>query len=36
MSSEVIFTLGFVVGALIGILLGVFTMACFIVGRDKE
>ena len=36
MNSVEIFTLGFVIGLLVGVLTGGFLMCCFIVGSDKE
>lgn len=36
MSSEVIFTLGFVIGLLIGVLTGGFLMCCFVVAGDSD
>lgn len=36
MSSEVIFTLGFIVGLLIGGLVSMFLLCCFIVGDDEH
>lgn len=36
MSSEVIFTLGFIVGLLIGGLVSMFLLCCFMVGSDKK
>ena len=36
MSGEVIFTLGFIVGLLIGGIVSMFLLCCFIAGSDKE
>ena len=36
MSSEIIFTLGFVIGLLVGVLTGGFLMCCFIAGKDDQ
>ena len=36
MSSELIFTLGFVIGLLVGVLTGGFLMCCFVVAGDSD
>ena len=36
MSSEIIFTLGFVIGLLVGVLTGGFLMCCFVVAGDSD
>lgn len=36
MSSELIFTLGFVIGLLVGVLTGGFLMCCFVVAKDGQ
>ena len=36
MSSEIIFTLGFIIGLLVGVLTGGFLMCCFVVAGDSD
>ena len=36
MTSEIIFTLGFVIGLLVGVLTGGFLMCCFVVSGDSD
>lgn len=36
MSNEVIFTLGFIVGLLVGGIVSMFLLCCFMIGSDKN